>query len=434
MNLRRKVVIEQFAYSICQGSYVGEADAEAADGGVEESMSIVNLPAAIVAFHLLAVLLVGVRWVRRLRQQTVPRLDVHPQQAYRSTRTVSVIVPMRNEANNVARCRDSLGLLRGNIVEVIIVDDHSEDDTFELVCRNAKDDGRLRVIRGAEVPADWVAKNFALHQGASVARGEWLLFIDADVVLHPDAAACAVECAEAEGLGLLSLSPRQQCDSFWERTIQPLAFTMLRDRYDMRAINDPRTRVAAANGQFILVRRSVYEALGGHAAVKDRVLEDVALAKAVKRRGVPVYFANTGTLATTRMYDGFRALWYGWSKNLFPLLGADHAPTWRAIAFHLGVWTLPGVTSAAAVWRVAMGDAQWTWPALSGVVSLTVLTALERLDGVSIGPVWSRIVVSPFAHAVFALIIFNSWYWHTIRRTVWWRGRRYRYHHDEVGT
>jgi chlorobactene glucosyltransferase len=390
-------------------------------------------PAMVVAFHSMLVLALGARQARRLRMRTAPSLDADRSPSLALARTVSVIVPMRNEAKNVTRCLDALRRLQGAGLEVVVVDDQSEDDTFERATRIAGDDDRIRILRGRDVPAGWVAKNWALHQGVSVARGEWLLFVDADVVLHPEAAARAVAEAESRSLGLLSLSPRQECGSFWERAIQPLVFAMLRDRYDMAAINDPSTPAAAANGQFLLVRRTVYDALGGHAAVKDRVLEDVALAEAVKRAGVPLYFANTETLASTRMYDGFRALWYGWSKNLFTLLGGDRATTWRAVAFHLGVGPLAGITFATACGLVVAGHRRWAWPALSGGLALVLLAALERRDGVRLGAAWSHPLVSPLAHAAFALIMVNSWYWHAVLGTVWWRGRSYRYHHDEVG-
>lgn len=396
-------------------------------------MASLEGPAAVVALHLALTVASGVRWARRLRAGTAPSLETDSRPSREPARTVSVIVPMRNEAANVARCLDALRRLRGGRLEIVVVDDQSEDDTFARARHLAGDDERVRILRGRDVPPGWVAKNWALHQGTGIAHGEWLLFVDADVLLHPDAAARAVEEAEARGLGLLSLSPRQECGGFWERAIQPLVFAMLRDRYDMPAVNDPSTPVAAANGQFMLVRRSLYDALGGHAAVKARVLEDVALAEAVKRRGVPLYFANTETLASTRMYDGFRALWYGWSKNLFTLLGGDHAATWRAVAFHLGGRPLVGLTAAAALTLAVAGDARWAWAALSGGLTLVVLAALERLDGVRLGAAWSQPVVSPLAHAAFAAIAVNSWCWHAVRGRVWWRGRSYRYHHDEVG-
>jgi glycosyltransferase involved in cell wall biosynthesis len=389
-------------------------------------------PAVVVAFHLVLVLAFGARWARRLQKAPAPTLDVDPGRPGALTPTISVIVPMRNEARNVTRCLRSLLGLRGTGLEIVVVDDQSEDDTFAQASRIAGNDHRVRILRGQDLAAGWVAKNWALHQGTRAARGEWLLFVDADVLLHPDAALRAVAEADSRGLGLLSLSPRQECGGFWERVIQPLVFAMLGDRYDMPAINDPSTPVAAANGQFLLVRRTVYDALGGHAAVKDRVVEDVALAETVKRRGVPLYFANTTTLASTRMYDGFRALWYGWSKNLFTLLGSDHRTTWRAIALQL-VWPLAGVTFVIALGSVVAGHDRWVSAALTGGMALLLLATFERRDGVTLGPASRHIVVSPLAHAVFALMIFNSWYWHTVRGTVWWRGRTYRYHHDEVG-
>jgi hypothetical protein len=396
-------------------------------------MSWPSVPAAVVVFHLLVILLIGWRLARRAgRPSTAPVLDVDDRCAGASTSTVSVLVPMRNEADNVGRCLAAVSALRGRVVDVIVVDDHSEDETFELASRFARQDDRVRIIRGRDIPEAWVAKNFALQQGSEQARGAWLLFIDADVVVHGDALVRAVPYAEARGIDLLSLSPRQECGGFWERAIQPLVFAMLASRYDMEAINDPATPVAAANGQFILIRRAVYDALGGHAAVKDQVLEDVALAALLKRSGRTLYFANTGTLVSTRMYAGLRALWAGWSKNVFVLLGASHAATWSAVAWHLGVWALPPLTCALALARLTLGDGAWLGAAGSGVIAFALLPWLERLDVRDAGLGWRRALAAPVAHAVLALIIVNSWSWHTMRREIWWRGRSYRFAHDEV--
>jgi chlorobactene glucosyltransferase len=169
------------------------------------------------------------------------------------------------------------------------------------------------------LPAGWVGKNHAVWLGAQKAACEWLLFTDADAVHLPGSTARALAEARTFGADLISYSPGQEMHTWWERALIPFVFCRLSQLYSYGAINDP-DAPAAANGQYLLIRRSVYEKLGGHAAVHSEVLEDVALARLAKSAGFRLHFGPGDQVCRVRMYANFRAMWEGWSKNLLPLV------------------------------------------------------------------------------------------------------------------
>lgn len=232
---------------------------------------------------------------------------------------VSVIVPARNEARNIERCLRSI--LAGGYpsFEVIVVDDHSTDDTAAIAERIAREDARLRVLRGAELPEGWFGKPWACCQGAQVAKGSLLLFTDADTSHGPALLGHAVATREAMGADFLTVWSRQECVTFWERVIMPQFFVLIGVRYGsiarMNRNTDPRNAIAA--GQFILVTRESYEAVGGHRAVFDQVAEDLMLAQTYLKAGRRLRFAAADRDMTTRMYTSLREIFGGWTKNVF---------------------------------------------------------------------------------------------------------------------
>jgi chlorobactene glucosyltransferase len=236
---------------------------------------------------------------------------------------LSVIVPARNEAQTIANClRDLTSQTYPDPrLEVIVVDDSSSDDTFRLASEHAKDRSNIRVIEAGPLPEGWQGKSHACWVGASKARGEWLCFIDADTRQAPRLLEAAVREVFASGADLLSLHPRQDMFSFWERLLMPPAFISLMILLDARAINNPNSSRAMANGQFILVRRSAYLAAGGHRAIRSAVLDDVRLAERVKRAGYRLQLMGGGELIHTRMYTGLRPLWQGLARSGSELFG-----------------------------------------------------------------------------------------------------------------
>jgi cellulose synthase/poly-beta-1,6-N-acetylglucosamine synthase-like glycosyltransferase len=243
---------------------------------------------------------------------------------------ISAIVPARNEEENIETAVRSLAA-QPEIAQVIVVDDQSTDRTPEILGRLAAEIHKLTVLRAGELPSGWVGKNHALAIGAHAATNDWLLFTDADTVLLPSAAHRAMQDAQSSGAALVSYSPEQITRGALESALIPFIYCRLARKFNFDAVNDPSSPAAAANGQFVLIRRDAYENTGGHDAIAGEVLEDVALARRVKRAGFRLHFASVEGIARTRMYRSFGAMWQGWSKNLYALLGATPAGAAREI-------------------------------------------------------------------------------------------------------
>ncbi|MEG4505312.1 glycosyltransferase family 2 protein [Microcoleus sp. F6_B4] len=243
---------------------------------------------------------------------------------------VSVIVPAYNEAENIRDCAiailESTPLSADNL-EVLIVDDRSTDDTLAIgqTLQQHLNDPRLKILAGEPRPANqyWAGKNWACAQAVQIATGDFLLFIDADVRLKPGAIETAIATAETEKIDLLTCMPALVCECFAEWLVQPIMFNHLAVCYDFTAVNDPTADSAFAGGPFMLFRRSAYEKIGGHEAVASEIVEDVELARRIKRAALKLGLYSGSNLASVRMYRSWNALWEGWTKNLY--LGANRS-------------------------------------------------------------------------------------------------------------
>jgi glycosyltransferase involved in cell wall biosynthesis len=230
--------------------------------------------------------------------------------------SVSVIVPARNEEASLGTCLESLVMQTGVAFEIIVVDDHSMDRTREIGESYAARFANLRVIEAGPLLEGWTGKNNAVTAGARAARGEWLLFTDADTVHLPGSLARALKEAEDNHADMLSYSPEQIAVTFWEMAVLPVVFAELARQYLPSKVSDPNSPEAAANGQYILIKREAYEAVGGHAAIGNEILEDVALARMEKRSGRKIRFRYAADAVRTRMYRNWPQLRDGWTKNL----------------------------------------------------------------------------------------------------------------------
>ncbi len=329
---------------------------------------------------------------------------------------VSAIVPARNEEENIARAVESLAM-QAEVGEIIVVNDQSSDGTASVLATLVSS-GRvpkLRVIEAGELPDGWVGKNHAAWLGAQAARGEWLLFTDADAVHLAGSASKALSDAARTGADLVSYSPGQEMKTWWERALIPFVFVRLGQKYRYAQINDPRTPAAAANGQYLMIRRDVYEAVGGHAAVAEEVLEDVALARLVKGSGHRIYFAPGADVARVRMYRTFGAMWEGWVKNLYPLMRTRDGDVWREILTTLP-W-VPGLLLIAA----PLG---WMFPAVGLALLLGRHVAYARMLKTS------QFSVGGIKYYIPAVILYCAALWASARKyakgKVEWKGREYR--------
>jgi hypothetical protein len=237
---------------------------------------------------------------------------------------ISAIVPARNEEQVIGACVESLGR-QAEIEEILVVNDQSSDRTTAIVREWMQRLPQLRLVESRELPTGWVGKNNAVWLGAREAKGEWLLFTDADAVHSNDSAKRAMAIAQQENAVMVSFSPDQVMETWYEKSLIPYVYCRLARRFPFAEINDPGKAAAAANGQFLMIRRDSYEAVGGHAVVAAEVLEDVALAKRIKSAGYRIWFGSGKGIVRARMYRSFSAMWEGWKKNLCPLMGGSAA-------------------------------------------------------------------------------------------------------------
>jgi chlorobactene glucosyltransferase len=244
---------------------------------------------------------------------------------------VTAILPARNEEVNIARAVRSLAAQKG-LREILVVDDQSTDRTGEILEALRSEIPLLQVLRLESLPEGWTGKAYAVASAAQLAHADWLLLTDADVVHHAGSLETLVTRAESEGADLLSLSPGQLTPTAWEKAVIPLVYVQLAKRFRFEDVSDPSSPEAAANGQYILIRRQVYERVGGHAAVRGAILEDVELAQRVKSSGGRLLFLPGAQWASTRMYRTFGNLWHGWTKNLHLLYGGGLGRMLKVVA------------------------------------------------------------------------------------------------------
>ncbi len=285
-----------------------------------------------------------------------PRLAHEPTPADAPVPPVSIIVPARNEAENIGQCVATLLASRYAHFEIVIVDDRSTDGTAAIGRALAEHHpDRIRLVEGADLPAGWVGKCWACWQGYEHARGDLLLFTDADTRHDERLLTLAVAAMHNRAADLVTAFPRQLMLGFWERVILPHVFTAILIRYsDFRRMNaTANPRDVLANGQFILIRREAYEATGGHRAIRGEIIEDVRLAQQVVASGRRLFAAHADDVMSTRMYRSLGGIVEGWAKNLaigsrqsMPRVFAPVLP-WFIGLFLLGFWVAPPVALLA---------------------------------------------------------------------------------------
>lgn len=254
---------------------------------------------------------------------------------------VTVIIPARNEESNIGRCLESLVTQPDVELEIIVVNDHSVDQTREIAATFAG----VNVIEARPLEEGWTGKANAIWTAIPHAKGDWLIFTDADTCHKPGSLARSVEEASRQDAHFLSYSPAQETGGWWERLIQPLIFAELNMVFDYADVSNPASEVAAANGQYILCKRDRYNEIGGHAAVAGSLLEDVELARLAKRQG-KIIFRFAPDAVTCRMYRDFSELRDGWSKNLALLFPDSMKRAVRRAAECLCLWFGPPISIA----------------------------------------------------------------------------------------
>lgn len=305
---------------------------------------------------------------------------------------VSVIVPAYNEADNIQDCLASIldsTALSAEMMEVWVVDDQSTDETLAIAhtFQQQRQDPRLKVLAGQPKPEGerWVGKNWACAQAAEQASGEFLLFLDADVRLKPGAIETAVDTAQEEQIDLLSCGPAIICGCLAEWLVQPLIISTILVGFNFEAVNDPKTETAFAAGPFMFFRRAAYEKVGGHRAVASEVVEDVELSRRIKSSGLKLRYLLGSELAAVRMYRSWKALWEGWTKNLYAGSGRNLGAMLSFIALILLVCTVPWVVLLIALVKLlGMSLNVWEYGACgfadTAGVALSIITIGLQYD------------------------------------------------------
>jgi glycosyltransferase involved in cell wall biosynthesis len=340
---------------------------------------------------------------------------------------LTVIVPARNEEDCLGECLQSLVSQSEEIFELgrdwelIVVDDQSTDRTAEI----ARGFSGVTLMQAEKLEPGWTGKANAVWTAARRARGRWLLFTDADTIHEPGDLRRAMHEAERYKVGMLSYSPRQIVHGLAQRSVMPLVFCELALAYPPSKVSDPAQRIAAANGQFLLVEREAYRKLGGHASVAGKVLEDVELAFLAKRRKIGLRFRYADDAVSARMYRSTAAMIEGWTKNLKLLFdNALMLAIWRALDIAL-LFGLPVL--AYQLWNARLDAHGLEWLGAGWVLALLWLRTLFRF--------YSRVAKSnfpfldcalaPLGLPLFVVLLYRSWFQHRILKRVSWKGRSY---------
>jgi glycosyltransferase involved in cell wall biosynthesis len=338
---------------------------------------------------------------------------------------LTVIVPARNEEDCVGACIRSLVeqseeiFMLGREWELLVVDDGSTDETRKI----ASDFPSVTVMDPVKLEKGWTGKANACWSAARRARGRWLLFTDADTIHEPGDLRRAIHEAEKYSVGVLSYSPRQLVSGLWQRALMPLIFCELALAYPPEKVSNPELRIAAANGQFLLVSREAYDTVGGHAAVKGDVLEDVRFAYLAKRRKVGVRFRYAADALSARMYRTTSAMIEGWTKNLALLFGnCLILAAWRV----LDIFLLVGLPLLAWIYW-SYGIQQVPWVTAGWLLAVVWLRNLWRFYGrvaKSNFPAFDCFL-SPLALPLLIVLLYRSWFQTKVLRKVSWKGRSY---------
>ncbi len=346
---------------------------------------------------------------------TFPRLSA--QLLPKEQPSVSVLIPARNEAATIGATVTALLQQAYPTYEIIVLDDHSEDETNYVATAAAAGDPKFRLLAGQRLPTDWSGKNWACHQLAEAAQSDLLLFTDADVQWQPLALSALVTLQQAEAADLLTVWPTQITVTWGERLVVPLmSFAIWAYLPIWLAHHTPYPSAAAANGQCLLFRRAAYERCGGHAAVRNRVLDDVLLAQRVKATGGRLRMADAAGLIRCRMYNSWRETCFGYAKNI--LAGHSNSPLFLGVStiFHLLIFVGPWLW---LVWGLFAATPDWPlWP-----LALLVLGLLLRfLTAHATGQRLLDALLMPLSVLLMTLIALQSlwWHWHGGPQ---WKGR-----------
>ena len=342
---------------------------------------------------------------------------------------ISVIIPARNEEANIERCLQSLigQTYPADKFKIIVVDDHSADLTAAIVRKISAKHPRVRLTQADELLPGWTGKNNACAKGVKLAQGPWLCFLDADISAAPELLETAVNFAAGKSIDMLSINPFQELVSLSERLFLPAVFIAIASSMNFSRVNDPSRPEALANGQFILFKRTVYEAIGGHQRVGNEIMEDIALARVVKGAGFRLYWIFGEALIRTRMYQNLAQIWEGFSKNLTEIMRKPSMMNalFNALKF-LALGWLPIVLPLVTFGHLIAGDDRPLifWALILSAGGTAALFLFFSVTVTALKIPFRYVCAFPIGFTFQAGLAVNSW-WKSKRGTRKWKGRTY---------
>lgn len=344
----------------------------------------------------------------------------------------SILVPARNEEQNIEACVRSLVAQRYQRLEVLVLDDNSDDATAEIVLRiidelSPDQKGRLRLIHGAELPSGWIGKNFACHQLSQAAQGDYLFFTDADTVHNPDTITTVLACMKRSSVQMLTAQPEYILAGPGEHLILPSLNFMNLTFLPIALMNRSKKPIlATGNGQLLCFERLAYEAIGGHVAVKDNILEDVALARAIKAAGYCMLFVDAFLLVRCRMYRSLAEIWRGYSKNFFAFYNHSLIFALVGLLVNLLLYILPPSLLLYALFAPLPHFPLLLATMIYGLTMIMRIIISLRFERRAGAMLLLLCFLHPISIVVDCLILINSIRWYYQSKGIEWKGRRYR--------
>ncbi|WP_293197374.1 glycosyltransferase family 2 protein [Paenibacillus sp.] len=335
---------------------------------------------------------------------------------------VSVLIPARNERIHIEDCLESVlaSNTKGFRMEVLVLDDRSEDETAALVQAIAARDSRVRLLHGTDLPEGWMGKSHACHRLVQEAQGDWFMFVDADVRVKPDAIRQTLAAGCSQGGGLVTGFPYQVAKTWMEKLVVPMMmFTIISHLpiFMIRRSSSP--MFVAATGAFLLVHRTSYEASGGHAAIQGHLVDDMSLAKAVKRAGHPVMLADVHDVTSTRMYQNGAEVWNGYKKNMYEGMGRRDVLLIGTMLMYFILYIVPPLGLIAGL---LTGNDTFI---LYGFIGTLLGMAVKRVSDHVGGQPWWLALFQPISMACVIAIGLASWQAGRFGKGYVWKGRRY---------
>lgn len=343
---------------------------------------------------------------------------------------ISVIVPARNEEANIANCLDSLIMQDYANYEIIIVDDNSTDRTYEIAMEYANKFPNIEVLKCPEKPEGWLGKSYALHYGVQKAKGAYFSFIDADVTISKSLISKAFWFLNEHNASMISLLPTLVNKTFWECTVQPVMAYMIVLTYPHNLVNNPKSSRVVANGQFILFERNAYYNIGGHEAIKSEIVEDVELARLVKKNNLRYYIVIALYDMKTHMYHSLKDIWRGWGKSIYPYIKSSPIKLWLGLLLLFIVFFLPFISIIPISYKfgTATSTALSYWSNifylnLSSIIIIIINSAFVRRS-MNQNPIYA--ILFPLAFAVLFTLFIKITFNYIKKTGVIWKDRKYR--------